>query len=440
MGTQTKIATHTQIADTFINRHAADTIFTRGAWHKYSNGVWIEMHTLESDREIWDLLREFEGTGHIRPTDSIHRSVKKCIKAQMYTPVELIDGYTHLTNLANGVYNTEDGNLYPHEPSHYFTTQLPFEHIENFPANYWAMYLQSTFVKPRSRTTDPELIEFLQEAMGYSLTTDVSHHCTFWCHGTGANGKGVLFHVLEQLGGSATVPLNVGLLKREQYQLAMLAGKRIALCSEASASNNLVEDALIKALVAGDSLNVRMVYRDPFILHPTVKLWWSMNELPAVADTSDGFWRRVKVLPFNRQFSEDEQIRDLKEKLSLELPGIFNWCMAGLRRLRARGKFVVPNQVDIATASYRKSSNPIKLFIDSECTIDESDKGYCESSSVLYSAYKSWCHNNGFKHRSSQRFKTEMEKLKFFYGRTSNGRVYKGLILSSGSTYKPIIL
>jgi putative DNA primase/helicase len=358
----------------------------------------------------------------------------------MYVPVEHIDAYTSWSNMMNGVYNTIDGNRYPAKPEYYFTTQLPFEYNPTANAHYWQMYLYSTFTKPRDTTTDPELIEFLQEAMGYSLTTDVSHHCTFWCHGSGANGKGVLFHVLEQLGGSATVPLNVGLLKREQYQLAMLAGKRIALCSEASASGNLVEDALIKALVAGDSLNVRMVYRDPFILQPTVKLWWSMNELPAVADTSDGFWRRVRVIPFNRQFSEDEQMRDLKEKLDLELSGIFNWCMAGLRRLRSRGKFAVPSQVAVATASYRKDSNPVKLFIDSECIIDEDNKGYWESSSTLYGAYKSWCYDNGFRHKSSQRFKTEMEKLKFFYDRDrTHGRLYKGLILSSGSMYKPVM-
>jgi putative DNA primase/helicase len=427
MPTQTKTATHTKIADTYAARHFSDTIFTRGAWHRYANGVWAEMHTLESDREVWDLLREFENLGQIRPSDSVHRSVKKCIKAQMYTPVELIDGYTHLTNLVNGVYNTEDGNLYPHEPSLYFTTQLPFEHDETSPANYWSMYLQSTFVKPRSRTTDPELIEFVQEAMGYSLTTDIRHHCTFWCHGTGANGKGVLFNVLEMLGGSSAMPLNVGLLKREQYQLALLAGKRIALCSEASATDNLVHDAIIKALIAGDPLNVRMIHKEPFILHPTVKLWWSMNELPAVADTSDGFWRRVRVIPFNRQFTEAEQMLDLKEKLSLELPGIFNWCMAGLRRLRSRGKFKSPVQVDDATVEYRQASNPVELYIDDRCV---KGQGKEVQASVIYADYKDWCYNNGFKHRSSQRFRVEMDRLKLYRKKKSQYYVYTGVELN----------
>jgi len=428
MSTATKTITHTQIASTFINRNIEKIIFTRGTWYRYDGGVWLELHTCEIDNQIWQLLEEFETCGSIRPTDSIHRSVKSRIKSKMYVPVEHIDAYTNWSNMMNGVYNTVDGNRYPAKPEYYFTTQLPFNYNPNASAPMWDMYLYSTFTKPRTKETDLELIEFLQEAMGYSLTTDVSHHCTFWCHGAGANGKGVLFHVLKQLGGTAAVPLNVGLLKREQYQLAMLAGKRIALCSEASASGNLVEDALIKALVAGDLLNVRMVYRDPFILQPTVKLWWSMNELPAVADTSDGFWRRVQVIPFNRQFSQDEQILDLKEKLDLELSGIFNWCMAGLRRLRSRGKFDTPNQVKTSTATYRTDSNPVQLFINDECT---KGKDLWVQSSLLYASYKQWCYTNGYKHRSSRRFKTEMEKLEFFHKTQSAFNVYQGLELKS---------
>src|SRR5690606_7857354 len=124
--------------------------------------------------------------------------------------------------------------------------------------------------------------------------------------------------------------------------------KRIALCSEASSTHNLVDDATIKALIAGDTMQVRQIRQEPFELHPTAKLWWAMNELPAVADTSEGFWRRMRVVPFNRSFTEDERILDLKEKLDQELPGIFNWAIAGLRRLHNAGQFCHPQQVQVS--------------------------------------------------------------------------------------------
>ena len=420
---KTRTATHTQLAREYAMRHYNNLIHTRGRWHSYSEGVWEPIPDFEVGLEIVQMLEKHESTSSMRPTDSMRRSVDNLAKLRLAVREEQIDAAENLINLQNGVYDLKTQKLFPHDPDYYQTTQLPFAHDPNAQAITWQMYLMSTFVKPKSVDFDQELTEFVQEAVGYSLTTSVCHHSTFWCYGEGANGKGVLFHVLEQLGGTACVPLNVGLLSREQYQLADLAGKRIALCSEAASTKNLVEDAYIKALVGGDSMNVRQIRKEPFVLTPTVHLWWSMNELPAVADTSEGFWRRVKVVPFNRQFDEGERILDLKERLEAELPGIFNWAMDGLRRLRDRGRFVEPEQIREATKLYRKESNPVELFVEDRCfthaPIDQQ-----AFSSALYSEYSTWCKDNGFKPHSSKNFRHELERLGHYAVRRGGGIQY----------------
>ena len=252
----------------------------------------------------------------------------------------------------------------------------------------------------------------------------MDQHTIFLCYGEGANGKGVLFHMIEQLAGAAAVPLDINQLRRERYQLADLAGKKVALCSETSATQNLVEDALIKTLVSGDTMRVRQIYREPFTLYPTTKLWWSMNELPPVADTSEGFWRRIKVIPFNRQFNDADQIKDLKQQLDLELPGIFNWAMQGLRRLRTMGTFTIPAQIKILTAQYRHDSNPVALFVEDKCYVEATEE---TQSSAIYAAYKDWCSDNGFRNASSKNFKSEMERLGFRWRRTGPYSVFYGL-------------
>jgi len=280
----------------------------------------------------------------------------------------------------------------------------------------------------RNGQTDPQLIAFIQEAMGYSLTTDIKRHVTFWCYGEGANGKGVLFHVLEQLAGSSAIPFNVDLLHREQYQLADLAGKRIALCPEADTSG-VVEDAIIKALVAGDSLQVRQIRREPFTLRPTVKLWWSMNKLPTVTDTSVGMWRRLRLIPFNADFEKRDRakrIDNLRELLLDELPGIFNWAMEGLARLESNGAFTYVQQVEELTATYRKESNTILTFVEEACDVDHS---YNIGSNLIYTRYKEWCTDNGYKSYNARNFKTEMERLGYYYRRANVARVFDGLRL-----------
>ena len=337
--TTTSKATVDEMGCIYAARNQGKLMRSRGRWWVWSGKVWESYHDLSQSAEFWKLLREFRARDGQRPTLSIKHGVEDYVKANLHVDEKQLDCYDNLINLQNGVYNLDDGNLYPHDPSYHMTTILPFDYNPVAQRTFWDLYVLSTFTKPRSLDYDPELAEFVQEAIGYSLTTNIEHHVTFWCYGEGANGKGVLFHVLEQLGGTAAMPLNVGLLKREQYQLSMLAGKRIALCSEASATDNLVEDALVKSLVGGDTMMVRQIRQEPFELRPTAKLWWAMNELPAVSDTSEGFWRRVRVIPFNQTFDGTSKMLDLKDKLDLELSGIFNWAMAGLRLLRNRGKF-----------------------------------------------------------------------------------------------------
>lgn len=425
--TKTKTATHLDIARRYIGKHYDDTMYSRGQWYKYENGVWNAMHDLSISHEVWTLIEQFEMRGECRPTISTKNTVLDRVKARLFIQEEQVDALTSMVNLANGVFNMDDGgNLYSHKPEYYFTTQLPFGYDSSAQCPTWQMYLYSTFVKPQTKVADPELIEFMQEAIGYSLTTDISHHVMFWCYGGGANGKGVLFHVIEQLAGNSAMPLNIGLLRREPYQLAELAGKRIALCSEASSTDNLVDDAQVKALVAGDTMPARGIYRQPFALHPTAKLWWAMNKLPAVADTSEGFWRRVRVIPFNRQFSKQEQIRDLKDKLDLELPGIFNWAMGGLRRLRQRREFFDPQQVLKVTNQYRKESNPVALFVEEECIKDENAH---VQSSVIYAGYKNWCQLNTYKALSAKRFKAEMERMELYHKPLAAHNVYVGVKL-----------
>jgi len=424
MATQTKVSTHTQIAAVYLTRHRLDTMYTRGQWWHYANGVWQPIHDLQMSSEVWSLLREFEQRDGLRPAVTIKNSVMDCLKSEFYVPEELVDATHGMINLQNGVYDLESNKLLDHRPEYYLTTQLPFAYDDKAPTCMLPLYLLSTFTKPHSQDHDPELVTFLQEAIGYSLTTSVDQHVIFLCYGEGANGKGVLFHMIEQLAGVAAVPLDINQLRRERYQLADLAGKKVALCSETSATQNLVEDAIIKTLVSGDTMRVRQIYREPFTLYPTSKLWWAMNELPPVADTSEGFWRRIRVIPFNRQFTDTDQIKDLKQQLDQELPGIFNWAMAGLRRLRAQGTFTMPAQIRGITAQYRKESNPVALFVEEKCFVSPTAT---VASSIVYAAYKEWCKDNTFQAHSSKNFKCEMERLGFRHNKTMSNNQFQGL-------------
>jgi putative DNA primase/helicase len=212
--------------------------------------------------------------------------------------------------------------------------------------------------------------------------------------------------------------------------LATLAGKRIALCSESSSTKNLLEDATIKALVAGDKMQVRQIKREPFILEPQVKLWWSMNRLPAVADTSHGMWRRIVMIPFNRIFDEKTRIRDLKDRLDRELPGIFNWCLEGYARIKAEGKFSYCQQAQVLKDDFQFESNTVRLFIDDCCVVnDDKVKNLSDTPSRIYNTYKIWTKLMNYHSMSNRSFKQEMESLRYEYIHSGDRR-WHGLMVS----------
>lgn len=419
------LPTYSEIGREFI-RQNPHTLYSRGKWHRYIDGVWTPVHDLVIRQEVWALLESYVHRG-LYPSISGVNNVEAFSQANLYVPEDLLDNDDQLINLQNGTYSLDLQFLLTHDERRYLTTQLPFAYDANADCPYWKQYLQTTFVD-RDGNPDQELISFIQEAIGYSLTTDIRYHIMFWCYGEGANGKGVLFHVLESLAGNAAMPFNVNLLHREQYQLADLAGKRIALCPEAD-SNSVVEDDIVKAIVSGDSLQVRQIRKEPFTLKPTVKLWWSMNKLPTVTDTSTGFWRRLAVIPFNADFEKrqrGQRIDNLKELLNFELAGIFNWAMEGLTRLRSNNAFTEVKQIKEWTENYRQESNTIAAFIDDECEVN---RNFNVTSSAIYSHYRDWCNSNGYKAYNVRNFKTEMERLTYFYRRTPTVRVFDGLRL-----------
>lgn len=73
------------------------------------------------------------------------------------------------------------------------------------------------------------------------------------------------------------------------------------------------------------------------------------NRLPAISDTSEGFWDRMRVIPFLERIRGSERDNpNLKDEIvAEELPGILNFALGGLCSLlgiaKITGKDVFPN-------------------------------------------------------------------------------------------------
>ncbi len=406
----------------------SDHAFFWGDWHYYHDGVWA----LETNVEklIWDTMVAAKSWGY-KPSKSKQQSVEDYLRAQRRVPDEQIDRQDHLINLANGVYNLKAGQLEAHQREAYQIAQLGFAYDAQADCPLWHRCLGEWLITPTGEP-DEELRSLLQEAMGYTLTTDTSLETAFMLYGAAGSGKSQVIRVVQGLLGDAHISLNLNDLDKNSYQLANVPGKRAITCTEA-ASRAVLADDLIKQLVSGEEIVVRQIYGEPFRFTPRATIWWAVNERPQNRDRSNAIYRRLQIIPFHHSIPLEHQDRKLGEKLLKELPGIFNWALEGLARLRRNGKFTQAAQVLQEVQDYKLENDT-----ESACLADVEwfslNPGDEAKANHFYLAYAAWCDRYGHRAESSTKVAEHWKRLGLVKDKRRDGNYYLGVELTPMAT------
>ncbi len=326
----------------------------------------------------------------------------------------------YLLGVANGVVDLRTGMIRSEHPDDRLTMQVPVQYDVKAECPRWQQFLHQVFQR------DGELIGFVQRALGYSLTGSVREQVLFLCYGTGSNGKSVFLDMLRNVLGDYAMNIPFTVLELQQRpsltnDLASMAGRRLVTFSETNESTRLNE-ARIKALTGGDPITARFLYSESFTYEPVAKFWLAVNHLPRVRDDSYGFWRRVRVLPFNEQFTGDDADKGLPFKLLEELPGILNWGVQGALNWRLVG-LAPPSAVMTATQAYRKDNDELDGFVADCCVVAD---GVRAEPGHLFSEYQRWSKEQGIleRHRlGSRSFGTRIRE-RFGDSVSSNGKRY----------------
>lgn len=244
-----------------------------------------------------------------------------------------------------------------------------------------------------------ELIDYVQKAVGYSLTGDTTEQCLFILYGGGWNGKSKFLEaVLGMLGDYGhTANISTVLLAKEESgdrprsDVVDLRGRRFVTASEITEGKRLNE-ALVKSMTGGEQLNARPLRQRAVVFQPTHKLWLGLNHLPIIQGEDEAIWRRIRVIPCDAKIAEADADRRLGDKLRAEWPGILAWAVQGALAWRRAGLGEPPAEVRAATMSYREESSTLVAFLEEMCFVEPNAE---VEAGVLYAAYRQWAQESG---------------------------------------------
>ncbi|WP_415336932.1 phage/plasmid primase, P4 family [Clostridium perfringens] len=360
----------------------------------YENGVYNISGEKEAGRIIMD---------YMLPNYCVMASIRDCREQWDILVSKDFDDFNrnpYLVNVRNGLLDIRDMSFKEHTPSYLSTVQLNVEYNPQVDCPQFKKFLNEVL--------DCKLIPLVQEIVGYLLTTNTASQKAFVFWGPARTGKSTLLWVVEYLllgkKNVSNIPWQeIG----DKFKTAELLGKLANVFSDLP-SKSIDDTGIFKVVTGEDYLMAEKKNKNPFKFKPFARLVFSCNELPRnYVDRTEGFYRRLIIVPFSRQIDKSKIDKSLKYKFQREKEGILNWALEGLKRLYENNFEFSENELtDGVKKEYKRENNNVISFVEECCELD----GLFSCSRIeIYEAYKEFCVEAGLKALSQIKFNKELE-------------------------------
>lgn len=317
----------------------------------------------------------------------------KSARPYLSKPSTLFDTHQHLLNVANGTINLKTGQLLDHDPKLMITRLIDVAYGKAQTSKRWMSFLRTVF------RDDDELIDYVQRAVGYTLTGHTDEHCLFFCYGDGANGKSTFMRALEVITTeyATTASIEALLEKRNDGDnatptIAGLVGMRLATAQEMPDGKRF-DESLIKSITGGDTISARMLYGSIFTFKPTHTLWLTGNHKPRITGTDAGIWRRIRIVPFTANIPVEKRrdSREILQEFQEDAESILQWAVLGAYLWYKNGLGTCAAVSD-ATTEYRGEEDIVARFLNTMCILD---RKAAVRKDRLYTAWRQWAEDEG---------------------------------------------
>lgn len=399
------ISTHYQIALSVCNdlaEYYPPGVRSDGAaLRKYEHGMWVELQHQEFLQFVcdrWDhkLRKNGEYQAIIRLATELTPRVDSWDRSGFASAGEL------WTCGTNGVQST------PLAPEHYATYQSDIR-VAPGPTPIWDSFLADALCGVSNQ------LPLLQELIGLTLTGGLhTLQKAVYIYGPGASGKSLVINLLSDFFPAAAVSGISPVDWRSEYNRHALA--KVKLNASTELPQRMSSENVFKSVVAGDPIDCRAPYGQPYTTRILGAHWFSGNDLPTSEDVSTGWYRRFATLSFPNAVPAHKMDPDLRAKLQPERGAIIAWALEGADRAMLLGRLSAPrtepgsNRVvgaDIISI-WRGLADPFY-----EWARDKQLNPTATNEQILeyYSDYRATCAENGTKATDLPKFRLRVRQM-----------------------------
>lgn len=318
----------------------------------------------------------------------------------------------------NGILHLDEMEFEPMSPDHLESIQIN--------ANYNPeAYSETADVFFNNVTCgDKDTQTLLFESIGYAMLKTVELAKSFMMTGSGRNGKSTFIDLVTAILGEE----NCGSLSLKDmannFRVSTLVDKLASLAADIS-SQPITESDLIKSVSAGDRITLEKKYEQAYEGRVFATLFYACNKIPKTPDTSDGFYRRWVIIPFNADLTKIKNVEGFAFKKALLSQDSIDYVayksvQAIYNLFNTTKDFTQPSSVTAMLSAYKISNSSVlswfkEQFVHNKInpTEEERKEGIKKLQKMIlgqaYNGYTEWCKETNKQSLSRPNFEEEVK-------------------------------
>lgn len=379
-------------------------------WVQYKDGYWsTELALMQLEGETVQVLKdrrtaavEAEQEAIIkaaRPSSSNVRNAITLLRNKVAVPISEFDNSPDLLNCINGVVDLRTGELLKHRRDRKFTYAVPTRYNPGADSDFWEQWLLEVLGGRQ------EVLDYVQLALGYSLTGRTREEVMFFVYGPTRGGKGTFTETIIFMLGGRPIATEVDMemfmsgaisTSSVRFSLADLKAARFVAASETKESEWL-NAKRIKRWTGNNIVSCAHKYGRDFSYRPQFKIWLTSNFEPQMDADDDAAWGRLRIIRFpNSYYGREDKLLKTKMLQQDVLEGILNWAVQGsIRWYKSGGTgLVAPTIVTQAVEKARKQVDWVAAWIEEMIEVTDENQ-HVIPQDMYYPEYEDWCRENG---------------------------------------------